>query len=122
VQIIDARPVCYFHDHHRGDDRISLWCPAPDGVAEALASAEPKRFFERPTSAAGVFSGWLGVYLDGTGESALDWVEVAAIVADVYRRWLRSRSSRSWLVSDVSASARPRRASVNRTGSSAAAR
>lgn len=81
----DTRPVCYCHDHHRSDDRVSLWCPAPGGVAEALVSAEPRRFFEPPTSAAGVFSGWLGVYLDATGENAVDWEEVAAIVEDAYR-------------------------------------
>jgi hypothetical protein len=81
----DVRPVCYFHDHHHGDNRISMWCPAPPGVAEALVSAEPERFFAPPTSAAGTFAGWLGVYLDATGRDAVDWTEVAAIVTDAYR-------------------------------------
>jgi hypothetical protein len=25
----DKRPLCYFHDDHNGDGRISLWCPLP---------------------------------------------------------------------------------------------
>jgi hypothetical protein len=62
-----------------------MWCPAPHGVAEALVSAEPERFFEPPMSAAGTFAGWLGVYLDTTGRDAVDWNEVAAIVKDAYR-------------------------------------
>ncbi len=56
----DKRPLCYFHDDHNGDGRISLWCPVPPGVQEEMVSAEPVRFFAPPTSASGVFSGWLG--------------------------------------------------------------
>src|SRR5262249_39958751 len=44
------RPLCYFHDNHNGDGRISLWCPAPDGVQEEMVSADPERFFAPPTS------------------------------------------------------------------------
>src|SRR3954447_3222710 len=51
--IRDKRPLCYYHDNHRGDGRISLWCPAPKGVAANLASAEPERFFEPIPSAGG---------------------------------------------------------------------
>ena len=81
----DKRPLCYFHDDHNGDGRISLWCPAPPGVQEELVAAEPERFFRPPTSASGVFSGWLGVYLDTTGRNKVNWSEVAAIVEDAYR-------------------------------------
>jgi hypothetical protein len=24
----DKRPIYYFHDHHGGDDRVTIWCPA----------------------------------------------------------------------------------------------
>ncbi len=48
-------------------------------------SAEPARFFAPPTSARGVFSGWLGVYLDTSGTQKVDWSEIAAIVEDAYR-------------------------------------
>lgn len=81
----DNRPLCYFHDNHRSDGRISLWCPAPPGVPAELVGAEPERFFEPTPSASGTFSSWLGVYLDGSGDHTVDWGEVAAIVEDAYR-------------------------------------
>jgi hypothetical protein len=81
----DKRPVCYFHDRH-GDDRVSLWCPAPPGVQEELVAAEPERFFKPAPSASGVFRDWLGVYLDTSGEHRVDWREVTAILEDAYRQ------------------------------------
>jgi hypothetical protein len=78
----DKRPVCYYHDDHNGDGRISLWCPAPPGAQEALISTEPGRFFKPPMSATGIFSGWLGVFLD-TGQ--VDWDAIAEIVEDAFR-------------------------------------
>jgi hypothetical protein len=79
------RPLCYFHDNHRGDGRISLWCPAPPGATEALAGSDPERFFAPTPSANGTFADWLGVYLDAVGGGGPDWNEVAAIVEDAYR-------------------------------------
>jgi hypothetical protein len=84
--IQDKRPLCYYHDDHRGDGRISLWCPAPTGVQEELVSAEPERFFEPTPSASGTFSGWLGVFLDTSGAHKVDWDEIAAIVEDAFRQ------------------------------------
>jgi hypothetical protein len=81
----DKRPLCYFHDNHNGDGRISLWCPVPDGVQQEMVNAEPDRFFAPPTSASGVFGGWLGVYLDTSGGRKVDWREVSAIVEDAFR-------------------------------------
>jgi hypothetical protein len=81
----DKRPLCYYHDDHNGDGRISLWCPVPTGVQEEMVSAEPVRFFAPATSSSGVFSGWLGVYLDTPGRHKVDWGEVAAILEDAYR-------------------------------------
>jgi hypothetical protein len=81
----DKRPVCYYHDDHNGDGRISLWCPAPRGAQEALVSTEPERYFKPPMSAKGIFSGWLGVFLDTSGENNVDWDEIAAILEDAYR-------------------------------------
>jgi len=54
-------------------------------VPEELVSAEPQRFFKPPVSAAGTFSGWLGVYLDTTGENGVDWTEIEAILEDAFR-------------------------------------
>jgi hypothetical protein len=79
------RPVCYFHDHHNGDGRISLWCPALPGVPDELVSTEPDRFFRRPTSASGAFSNWLGVFLDTPSGDGVDWGELAIIIEDAYR-------------------------------------
>ena len=61
------RPIGYFHDHHNGDDRVSLWCPAGPGVQEKLVGGKPKRFFKPPMSSSGIFSGWVGAYLDHAG-------------------------------------------------------
>jgi hypothetical protein len=83
--IQDKRPLCYFHDKHRGDGRISLWCPAPPGVPGELTTSEPRRFFEPMPSASGVFAGWLGVYLDTDGDDRVDWNEVAGIIEEAFR-------------------------------------
>ena len=81
----DKRPLCYFHDNHRGDGRVSLWCPAPPGVQEELVVGEPERFYKPPTSARGTFSDWVGVFLDTAGANRVDWREIAAIIKDAYR-------------------------------------
>src|SRR5882724_10709324 len=72
---VRKRPLCYFHDHHN-DDRVSLWCPVPLGLQQALVAADPQRFFKPPTSARGTFASWLGVYLD---TDTVDWDEIATI-------------------------------------------
>ena len=81
----DKQPLCYFHDDHNGDGRVSLWCPAPTGVQEEMVNAAPVRFFAPPTSSSGVFREWLGMYLDTTGPHRVDWDEVAALVEDSFR-------------------------------------
>ena len=83
--IRDKRPLCYFHDHHN-DDRISLWCPAPPGVPEQRVRTDPERFFQPPTSTAGTFAGWLGVFLDTSGTYAVDWNEIADIIENAFRK------------------------------------
>lgn len=81
----DKRPLCYFHDDRRGDGRVSLWCPALPGVADEVVAAEPERFFRPVPSAGGVFSRWLGMFLDTPGDDAVDWAEVAAVIEDAFR-------------------------------------
>ncbi len=78
----DERALCYYHDDHRGDGRVSLWCPALLGIQQELVGAEPDRFFKPPTSAAGHFRDWVGVFLD---TSKVDWDEIAAILEDAFR-------------------------------------
>jgi hypothetical protein len=76
--------LCYFHDDEFDDrGRSSLMCPAPAGVPEEMVAAEPGRFYRPVPSASGVFSDWIGVYLDT--EDAADWAEVAVIVTEAFR-------------------------------------
>ena len=65
-------------DHH-GDGIVGIWCPAFPGVQDEMVTAEPDRFFRPPYVGP---SGWLGVRLDRD----VDWDEVAAILADSYRK------------------------------------
>ena len=79
------RPICYFHDHHAGDGRVTIWCPAPAGAAAELAAADPERFFRPPPSSSGVFADWLGVVLDPPPAGGVDWDEVAAVIVEAFR-------------------------------------
>ena len=80
------RPICRYHDHHYGDDRISLWCPAYPDVRDDLVRNYPERFFWPPASAGGIFSDWLGIYLDGSKENEVDWHQVSALLEDAFRK------------------------------------
>ena len=79
------RPLCYLHDDHRGDGRVSLWCPSTAAVQEELTSAEARRFFRPQASASRTFSHWIGVYLDPPGDDGVDWDEIAEILGETYR-------------------------------------
>jgi len=81
----DRRPLCYFHDNHNVDGRISLWCPSTRDAQSEMVIAEPARFFVPRPSASGVFGDWLGVYLDVREPHETDWHEIAAIVEESYR-------------------------------------
>ncbi len=70
--------VMYQDDHH-GDGRLALWCPAPPGVQALMVDDDPARFFVPPYVG---HHGWLGVRLDVD----VDWEEVAAIIAEAYRK------------------------------------
>jgi hypothetical protein len=74
----DKRTVLWLHDNHHGDDRMSIWCAAPEGVQAQLIDAEPERFFSPPYVGK---RGWLGVRVDVDP----DWDEIAAIIRDAYR-------------------------------------
>jgi hypothetical protein len=52
---------------------------APPGVQALLLGADPQRFFPPPYTA---HKGWVGVRL---GDDAIDWAEVAALVARSWR-------------------------------------
>jgi hypothetical protein len=80
----DKRPLCYFHDDHGGDGRVSLWCPAPLGVQDELVATRAERFFRPSPSARGVFAHWVGVYLDKPPLRASDWVEINEVLREAY--------------------------------------
>ena len=67
----------FLADHH-GDGRVAIWCKAPEGAQGLLVGSDPARFFVPPY--VGRY-GWLGMRLDG----AVDWDEVADLVADAHR-------------------------------------
>jgi len=81
----NQRALCYFDDDHRGDGRISLWCPVREGAQRELTAADPERFFAPTTSARGAFANWVGVFLDPSDPADIDWGEIAAILQDAYR-------------------------------------
>jgi hypothetical protein len=84
--IRDKRPLCYFHDNHRGDGRISIWFPASAGIQDILVAPEGGPFFRPTPSASGTFGDWLGVFLDMSGEDQVEWGELSVLVEDAYRR------------------------------------
>jgi len=84
--IRDKKPVCYYHNNHRGDGRVSLWCPVLPDLRKDLIRNHPIRFFKPQMSASGVFSDWLGAYLDTTDENEVNWNQIAAIIEDAYRK------------------------------------
>ena len=81
--IRNKRPLCYYHDNHRGDGRISLWFAATPDVQDAMLRIDPKRFFRPTTSSAGAFDNWLAVFLD-VGDPP-NWTEIAALLERAYR-------------------------------------
>jgi hypothetical protein len=80
--IQDKRPLCYYHDDHRGGGRVSLWFPVRSGALEEMADTDPERFFKPPTSSSGHFKDWLGVFLD---RPTVDWNEIAALLEEAFR-------------------------------------
>jgi len=81
--IQNSRPLCYYHDDHRGDGRVSLWFPVPPGAQQEMVAGDPERFFKPSTSAAGAFGNWLGMFLD---TSEPDWKEIAGLLEEAFRR------------------------------------
>lgn len=82
----DKRPLCYYHDNHRGDGRVALWFPASAGIQDILVAPEGGPFFRPQPSKSGTFGNWVGVYLDLQGEDQVDWNELAVLIEDAYRR------------------------------------
>ena len=59
-------------DHHH-DDRLAVWCAAPEGAQRMLVQADGERFFIPPYVGG---RGWVGVWLDRN----VDWRELHGIL------------------------------------------
>ena len=68
------------------DGGLSMCCKAPLGAQEILVGSDRARFF---VPAYVGRNGWIGVRLDG----AVDWDELADLVADAYRMTAPKRLS-----------------------------
>jgi hypothetical protein len=71
------RSFVMYLDNHHGDERLAIWCAAPEGMQAALVSGAPEHYFVPPYVG---HRGWLGVRLD----RGIDWNEVAGAVEDAY--------------------------------------
>jgi hypothetical protein len=78
---VGKRVFANFADHHH-DDRVALWCAAPDGAQEALLAHDAERFFRPPYVG---HRGWIGVYLDLAPPAKVDWREIEELVRASYR-------------------------------------
>ena len=82
----DKKPLCYYHDNHRGDGRVSLWFPATAGIQDTLIDPDGGPFFRPQPSASGTFGDWVGVFLDRSGADRVDWPALSVLIEDAYRR------------------------------------
>jgi len=78
LEVRGKRFAWYLEDHH-DDRRLALNCKAPRGASQSLANADSEKFHIPKYLG---HHGWLGVWLD---LPAIDWSEVADLLADAYR-------------------------------------
>ena len=62
-----------------------MWFRVPPGMQDILIDPEGGQFFRPSTSASGTFANWVGVFLDMSGEHAVNWEELAVLIEDSYR-------------------------------------
>jgi len=74
---VNKRLFVMFADKHH-DNRVAVWCAAPEGAQQAMIESDPEHFFRPPY--VGV-RGWVGVYLD----VPLDWKDVEDVIAQAHR-------------------------------------
>jgi len=77
--LIRKKTFAYFLNDHHGDGIVALACKVLPGDNEALASAQPRRFFLPAYLAS---KGWAALHLD-VGE--IDWDEVSELVLGSYQ-------------------------------------
>lgn len=89
--INDKQPLCYYHDDHRGDQRISVWFPATEQIQEILISPDQSLFFRPDTGASGAFRDWVGMWLDVPNQDQSRWHDLAIHIEDAFRRLAHKR-------------------------------
>lgn len=76
---VGKKTFVWFVNNHHGDGIVGIWCKVLPGENQALAAAQPKRFFVPPYVGK---QGWVGLRLDG---AKVNWGEVRELVAGSYR-------------------------------------
>ncbi len=82
---VGKRPICYYHNNHRGDGRVSLMCPIAPELRDVLMAKSSTRFYQPQPSARGTFSDWLGVRLDTPDVKQIDWLEIRGLLEEAFR-------------------------------------
>ena len=77
--LVRKRTFAYFLNDHHGDGIVAVTCKVLPGDNQALAAAQPERFYLPAYLAP---NGWVALRLDA-GE--IDWEEVAELVTCSYR-------------------------------------
>lgn len=77
--LVRGKKFAYFLADHHGDGIVAVCCRAAPGENEARVAADPGRFYLPAYIGA---RGWVGLRLD---LGAIDWAEVAEMVAYSYR-------------------------------------
>jgi hypothetical protein len=75
--IRDRKTFVMYLDNHHDDNRLALWCAAPEGMQRALVEGAPEHYFVPPYVG---HRGWVGVRLDRD----LDWNAVAGAIEEAY--------------------------------------
>lgn len=75
---VRGRMVFTLDDNHHGSGHIAVWCNAPPGAQESLASADARHFFVPPYVGK---SGWLGIRLD----SGLAWKTIEDLLRQAHQ-------------------------------------
>jgi predicted DNA-binding protein (MmcQ/YjbR family) len=76
--IVRKKTFAYFLDNHHGDGIIAITCKVLSGENEALAKAQPDRFYLPPYIAS---KGWIALRLD---DGPVDWKEVKELLLGSY--------------------------------------
>lgn len=76
---VKGKTFAYYLVNHHGDGRLALATKCPPGEHQALAAAEPQRFFIPPYIGP---RGWVGLDMDA---APVNWDEVTALLTASYR-------------------------------------